>query len=144
MLVESSLDGFIMVGGYPLAAIADTAAVFPITLLPIVGDRADAILEQHPFFTTSVIPAEVYAGVPRIETLGVGAQLVVAADMDEQLVYGITRALWDKSNRKLFVSGPPKAQRLQLNTALQSVAIPLHPGAARFYAETSAVDEENL
>jgi TRAP transporter TAXI family solute receptor len=82
-----------------------------------------------------VLPADAYPGTAETPTVSVSAQWIVSADTDEALVYEITRALWHQRTRMLLDRGPPEASAIRLDTALARVAIPLHPGAARYYAE---------
>jgi TRAP transporter TAXI family solute receptor len=135
MLAEGELDGYFMVGGYPIYAIAHSADTTAIDLIPIMGEQAERIRDSHPFLSADIIPAGTYKGVGSVATLSVGALLVVSASVDDELVYGITRALWNPENRKILDSGNPNGKRIQLHRALDGVAIPLHPGAARFYDE---------
>jgi TRAP-type uncharacterized transport system substrate-binding protein len=60
---------------------------------------------------------------------------VVGAEVDEELVYGITEALWHENARKLLDNGHAKGKAITLETALDGIGIPLHPGAERFYRE---------
>jgi uncharacterized protein len=135
MLAHGDIDAFFMVGGYPIAAVALIAERVPIALLPIAGRDAERIVKAEPFFAVTEIPTDVYRGVPSTRTIGVGAQLLVMATMDDNLVYGITRALWDPRNRKVLDGGNPNGRRIQLATALDGLAVPLHPGARRYYTE---------
>ncbi len=135
MLAEGELDGYFMVGGYPINDVSHTAETTEIDLVSIMGKEAQRIREAHPFFSADVIPEGTYNGVGGAVTLSVGAQLVVAEKMNADLVYGITRALWHPNNRKILDSGPPNGKQIELHKALDGVAIPLHPGAARFYEE---------
>lgn len=135
LLLDGALDGFFMVGGYPLAAVSDIAGARPITLLPVRDAVAKRLLQEHSFFSRSTIPAGTYPGVPDVETLAVGAQLVVMAEASDDFVYAITRALWDPRNRRILDGGHPKGKLIQRDKALDGVVIPLHPGASRFYDE---------
>lgn len=134
-LRAKEIDAFVFVGGSPVPLIADLADSVAIRLLPLDGEAAHALRQQHPFLTVDVIPADTYRGVPGTVTLGVGALWVVSAELDPELVYGITRALWHKSTRKLLDEASPLARKIRLETALSGVPIPLHPGAERYYAE---------
>lgn len=134
-LVDGSLDGVFMVGGYPIAAITQAADSVDIVLIAVDGAPASAIIASHPFLVPTVIPADTYRGVAEVATLSVGAQLIVSAAMDTDLVHGIVRALWHPNNRRLFVEGHPNGARMRPEAALDGVAIPLHPGAERYYAE---------
>lgn len=137
-LRAGEIDALIFVGGGPVSAIADLAENLAIRLLPLDGEPAQALRQQHPFLTVDVIPADTYRGVPGTVTLGVGALWVVSAELDADLVYGITRALWHKSTRKLLDDASPLGREIRLETALNGVPIPLHDGAERFYAELGA------
>jgi TRAP transporter TAXI family solute receptor len=135
MLAEGKLDAFFYVSGDPVYAIAHLADEIDIDLVLIAGPVAEKVREAHPFLYSNIIPKGTYKGVGNIETLGVGAQLVVAETADDELIYGITQALWNPNNRKVLNSGHPNGKRIRLETALDGIAIPLHPGAARYYEE---------
>ena len=75
-----------------------------------------------------------------VTTLSVGAQWVTSADQPEDLIYGITAALWNDNTRKLLDSGHQKGKMITLETALDGVGIPLHPGAEKFYREKGMID----
>lgn len=135
MLIDDNLDAYFMVGGYPLSAIAHTADAVDIVLVPISSEAADKIVNAQPFFVRTTIPASTYKGVSETETLSVGAQLVVSEAADADLVYGILRAMYHPNTQKLFERGHLNAQHIGLETALDGIVIPLHPGAARFYEE---------
>lgn len=144
MLTAGEIDAFFMVGGQPIAAIARSAERNAIALLPITGRDAERVIGAEPFFSPTVIPRDAYNGVPATETIGVGAQLVVSADMDVDLVYAITRSLWDPRNRTVLDGGTPSGRRIRLQSALDGLAAPLHSGARRFYVEAGMMRAGNL
>lgn len=135
MLVADELDAYFMVSGYPMNAIAQTANSIPIRLVQIFGPEVDEIRKKFSFIGTDVVPEGTYTGVGDTVTLKIGAELVVSASSDDDLIYGVTRALWHKNNRKLLDTGHPLGKRIELHKALDGLAIPLHPGAARYYRE---------
>jgi TRAP transporter TAXI family solute receptor len=137
---EGALDAFIIVAGYPTGSVAELCATRGCELVPIDGPQVDALLKEYRFFARDVIPAGTYVGVPETPTLSVGAQWVVGAEVDEDLVYGITKALWHDNARKLLDDGHVKARAITLDTALDGVGIPLHPGAERYYREVGLLD----
>ncbi|HEX5078294.1 MAG TPA: TAXI family TRAP transporter solute-binding subunit [Geminicoccaceae bacterium] len=129
------LDAFIFVAGYPTASVEELCASAGCELVPIDGPQVDELLKNYRFFAKDVIPAGTYDDIPDTPTVSVGAQWVVGAEVDEELVYGITKALWHENARKLLDEGHPKGSSIRLETALDGIAIPLHPGAARYYRE---------
>ena len=64
------------------------------------------------------------------------ALFIVREDVKEDLVYAITKALWSDATRRLLETAHPAGKRIKLANAFDGVAIPFHPGAARFYRET--------
>jgi TRAP transporter TAXI family solute receptor len=135
------IDAIVLVGGSPIPAVADLADEVAIRLLPLDGEPAQALRQKYPFLTVDVVVADTYRGVPGTVTLGVGALWVVSADLDADLVHGITRALWHSSTRKLLDNASPLGRKIRLETALNGIPIPLHPGAERFYAERNRAPE---
>lgn len=139
MMREDELDGFFFVAGTPARAITNLAREVPLTLVPINGPEAEGLLKRYPFFAEHTILPGTYQNVPHTPTLSVGAQWIVDAKVDEDLVYQITKALWHPTNRALFDNSHPKARLITLQTALEGVGVPLHPGAQRYYAEIGLI-----
>ena len=133
---DGAMDAFFFVGGFPAGAIAELASQDDITLVPISGEEAQGILDEYSFFAENTVPAGTYEGVDEdVATLSVGAQWVTSADQPEELIYEVTKALWNDSTRALLDAGHAKGAEITAETALDGLGIPLHPGAERFYTE---------
>ncbi|MGA8262328.1 MAG: TAXI family TRAP transporter solute-binding subunit [Arenicellales bacterium] len=132
---SGDLDAFFIVAGFPVTSIRQLAESTDVTLVPIDGKERQRLIKDYRFFSSQSIRAGVYKGVGRTPSIGVRALWVTRSDMDNTLIYDITRALWNGSSRKLLGEGHPKAREIRLDTALDGVAIPLHPGAKRYYEE---------
>ena len=68
-------------------------------------------------------------------TVAVNGFLATSADQSDDLIYEVTKALWNKNSRKLLDNGHSKGKVIRLENALKGVKIPLHAGAERFYKE---------
>jgi TRAP transporter TAXI family solute receptor len=135
-MADGQLDAFFIVGGSPLAAIAQLAATKGIELYSMKDEERAKFLKAVPYYYEDPIKANTYEGVPyEVKSVAVGAQWVVSADVPEKTVYDVTAALWNDNSRKLFDAGHAKARDIQLSTALKAVSTPLHPGAEKFYKE---------
>ena len=132
---DNQLDAFFIVAGYPTGSVVELASSVGGELVPIDGPEAEAIIAKYGFFAKDTIPAGVYEGIGETPSLSVGAQWVVSAKVDEELVYNIAKAIWNEKSRKLLDAGHAKGKVITLETALNGVGIPLHPGAERFYKE---------
>lgn len=132
---DGQLDAFLTVTGAPSSGIAQLAAIAGLRLLSIPKDVQDKVIEQAPFYFSSPIAANTYEGQDYdVSTLAVGAQWLVSADQSEELIYGITKALWNDTTAKLL-KHHAKGKDVTLETALGGRGIPLHPGAERYYKE---------
>ena len=138
-LRNGKIDAFFVVAGYPTGSLVELASAVPIKLVPIDGAGAQALTEKYGFFSSSDIPAGTYKGVDGITTVAVGAQWLTSADEPEELIYEITKALWNDKTRKLLDVGHAKGKVITLESALDGIGIPLHPGAERFYREAGLI-----
>lgn len=138
-LRNGKIDAFFVVAGYPTGSLVELASAADIKLVPIDGDGAKALTDKYGFFSASDIPADTYQGVEQTTTVAVGAQWFTSAKEDEELIYNITKALWNKESRKLLDVGHAKGKTITAETALSGVGVPLHPGAERFYKEAGLI-----
>jgi len=134
-LRAGEIDGFFMVVGAPANAVVPLADDSLVSLVPITGPEADSLIKSYPFFSRAHIPSGTYFNVADTQTLAVGAQWLVSEAVPEDLVYEITRALWHKNTRQLLDKGHPRGREITLQTALDGLVVPLHPGARRYYSE---------
>lgn len=138
-LRNGKIDAFFVVAGYPTGSLVELASAVPIKLVPIDGAVASALTDKYGFFASSDIPTGTYQGVDGVTTVAVGAQWLTNADEPEDLIYQITKALWNDNTRKLLDVGHAKGKVITLDTALDGIGIPLHPGAERFYKEVGLI-----
>jgi TRAP transporter TAXI family solute receptor len=136
LMRDGQLDALILVAGYPAAAVTELVEAVGARLVPIVGPPVNALLEQHRFLTPADIPGDTYDGIESgTPTLGVPALWVATAELDDQLAFDITQALWNPATLKQLEQGHPKGSEIRPADALRGIAIPVHPGAARYYRE---------
>lgn len=134
-LRNGKIDAFFVVAGYPTGSLVELASAAEIKLVPIDGAGADALVEKYGFFAASDIPEGAYEGVGTTATVAVGAQWFTSAKEDDDLIYEITKALWNDNSRKLLDVGHAKGKTITPDSALNGVGVPLHAGAERFYKE---------
>ncbi len=138
-LRNGKIDAFFVVAGYPTGSLVELASAASIKLVPIDGPAAKALTDKYGFFASSDIPAGTYKDVAGVTTVAVGAQWLTNAKEDDELIYQITKALWNDKTRKLLDVGHAKGKVITLQSALDGIGIPLHPGAERFYKEAGLI-----
>lgn len=135
-LADGQLDAFFIVGGTPLSALTQLTSLKGMELYSLSDEERAAFIKAVPYYYEANIPAKTYEGVAyETKSVAVGAQWVVSADTPDDLVYEITKALWNDTTRKLLDNGHSKAKDIQLASALKAVNTPVHPGAEKFYKE---------
>lgn len=138
-LADGQLDGYFYAAGWPVSAMVQLASTKGMELHSFTDADMAKINELIPAYIPSKIPAGVYEGVDyEVKTPAVSAMLVVSSDLSEELVYGITKALWNSNTRKLLDNGHAKGKQITAETALDGVAalgVPLHAGSEKFYKE---------
>ncbi len=137
---NNQLDAYFIVAGYPTKSVKDLTNAIGADLIPIAGPAVQSIMKKYEFFASDIIPAGVYAGIGETKTLSVRAVWVVDVNLDSELVYQVTKAVWNPKARLLFDKGHPKAMEITLETALDGIGIPLHPGAERYYREIGLIN----
>ncbi len=134
---DETLDAFLLVSGVPANTITTLAADQMIDLLPIDSVVANRLGELLPPFRLSLIQSGIYDHVTITPSLSVGALWLVTEDLDADLVYEITRALWTPATATYLAENDrPLGPQINIENALMDVETPpLHPGAALYYKE---------
>lgn len=132
-LQDGNIDAFFCTSGVPTSAVAELARIGEIKLVPIDGDIAERIIEQYKTYIPYTIDAGTYKYVGETQTLGIKTVLVADNDLSSDDVYKITKSLFENGDKLMFaVAGDTDAD---INSATQSIAIPFHEGAKKYYAE---------
>lgn len=138
-LADGQLDAYFYAAGWPVAAMVQLASTKGMNLHSFTEEDMARIQDLIPSYIPSMIPGGTYEGVDNdTHTPAVSAMLVVSSDLSEELVYGITEALWNSNTRKLLDNGHPKGKLITPETALDGVmglGVPLHAGAEKYYKE---------
>ena len=131
LMKNRQLDATLQSAGLGVASIRDLASAVPITLVEVPG----AIIEKvgAPYVAVT-IPAGTYTGQEAdVATAGVVNFLVTRSDLSDDLVYGMTKGMFD--HLPDMVAAHAAAKAISLDDATKASPAPLHPGAARFYKE---------
>ena len=129
---DGKIDAAFIVAGAPTTAITDLCLTNDAHLIPIDGKVAETMMNSNPFYTTYKVPAGTYKGQDEdVTTVTVKATLIVSADVSEDTVYEVTKAIFED------IEGieHAKAAELSLENATSGMTVPFHKGAAKYFAE---------
>ncbi|MBE6967239.1 MAG: TAXI family TRAP transporter solute-binding subunit [Ruminococcaceae bacterium] len=133
-LKDGKIDAAFIVAGAPTAAITELCTTNDAYLVPIDGEIAQKVMDASPYYTTYEIPAGTYAGQDEaVVTITVKATMIVDADADEEVVYNLTKAIFD--NAADITKEHGKGAELSVENATSGMTAPFHAGAAKYFAE---------
>lgn len=134
-VMEDDVDAVHGFAGIPIKGLEEMTQETPTRLLEYTDEELRKILARNASYSRAIIPAGTYTGQNQpVETFGVKCLLCVSADMDEELVYTITKALYD-SIEEMAEEQPVMAEMQKEGFCYRDLSVPLHPGAEKFYIE---------
>lgn len=132
-MADGTLDAGFVVASYPVNAVEDINARVGIRILPIEAAVARLIRSRYPFMRPVKVPANSYAHqTSDVETVGIDNILVCRADLPDDLVYTLTKTLFE--SLPALAQGDTAARLIDPEQG-PITPITLHPGAARYYRE---------
>jgi TRAP transporter TAXI family solute receptor len=131
-LRDGGLDAVFYRGNDPNPLIQEMMRVPGVSFVPISRGQIETIRAHHPFLHSTSIPARIYGNHPEIETVGGDMLFACRADLPEDLVYWITRTLFE--SLPALSDSLPSLRQIDIEH-VQASPVPLHPGAVRFYRE---------
>ena len=135
MLQDGRIDAYFYTVGHPNGSFKEaTAGKRKVKFVPITN--IDKLLEKYPYYAKSVIPIEYYPNAENSEdvpTFGVKATLITSADVPDDVVYAVTKEIFD--NLEDFKKLHPAFGVMTKENMLEGLTAPLHPGALKYFKE---------
>ncbi|HRO11850.1 TAXI family TRAP transporter solute-binding subunit [Amaricoccus sp.] len=131
LIKNRQLDATLQSAGLGVASIRDLATSVPINVVAVPPEIVGKIGAP---FLSATIPAGTYDGQEAdVATAAVGNFLVTSADVPDEVVYAMTRLLFENLDRLAAAHAAAKA--IDPAKALDGMPVPVHPGAERYYRE---------
>jgi uncharacterized protein len=134
-LCDNKIDAMVFTVGHPSGSIQEATTTCETKLIPVTGAEVDQLVEDNPYYAKAVIPGGMYAGTDDdVETFGVKATFVSSAEVPDDVVYAVTKAVFENFDdfKKLH---PAFATLQQEDMVTQALSAPLHAGAEKYYQE---------
>ncbi|WP_434710718.1 TAXI family TRAP transporter solute-binding subunit [Pseudomonas sp. R1-1] len=136
LIKNRQLDATLQSSGLGMAAIRDLSSVMPLNYIAITPEVVSKI--GNPAYQSAMIPANTYDGQGEaVPTVAITNILVTRADLPDDVVYQMTRLLFENLPR--LGNSHSAAKDIKLETAAKNLPIDLHPGAERYYKEKGAL-----
>ena len=134
-LCDNKIDAYFWLVGHPSALTQETVSSCNAVLVNVTGPAIDRLIEDNSYYRKAVIPGGMYSGNPDdVVTFGVGATFVTSADVPDEVVYILAKAVL--GNLEDFKKLHPAFANLKAEEMISdSLSAPLHPGAVKAYKE---------
>ncbi len=134
-LCDNKVDAMVYVVGHPNGSIQEATTSCDSGLVPVTGPDIDKLVSTYPYYAKSAIPGGMYRGSDTdTSTFGVRATLVTSAKVPDDVVYNLTKSVFDNMDR--FKKQHPAFQILEPKEMVkQGLSAPLHPGAEKYFKE---------
>lgn len=131
LMKNRQLDATLQSSGLGVASLRDLASAVEIV---VVGIPEETVKKVGTPYVAATIPANTYTGqTEAVPTAAVVNYFVTHDGVKDDLAYAMTKAVFD--NLDTLAAAHSAAKSIKLETALQGLPVPLHPGAARYFKE---------
>lgn len=131
LMKNRQLDATLQSAGLGVASIRDLSSSVEIVVVEIPADIIEKVGQPY---LAATIPAGTYAGQEAdVATAAVQNFLVTRADLSEETVYAMTKAIYDHLDA--LVAAHAAAKDIAIDKAASDLPVPLHPGAEKYFRE---------
>lgn len=137
MLQDGRIDAFFYTVGHPNGSVKEAVSgATKVNFVAVPADVVKKLTDKFSYYADSEIPVDQYAGVANdanVPTFGVKATLVTSAKVSDDVVYAITKEVFE--NFEDFKQLHPAYGTLTKESMLKGLSAPIHPGAMKYYKE---------
>ena len=132
LMKNRQLDVTLQSAGLGVSALRDLAASMKIVVVEIPADIVARI--GDPAYQPATIPAGTYEGQTQdVAAIAIQNFLVTHEGVPTDTIYKITKSMWE--NLPALVAAHSAGKGIKKENALKGMAVPLHPGAEKYYRE---------
>nr|WP_239533980.1 TAXI family TRAP transporter solute-binding subunit [Thalassobacillus pellis] len=128
---DGTIDAAFITSGTPTGAVESLAATTDINIVKFGEGKIQELMDKVPFYSKDQIPAGTYGLEEAVDTVAVQAMMVAKSDLSEDLVYNITKSIFENTDKITHSKG----KQITVESAQEGIGIELHPGAKKYYDE---------
>jgi uncharacterized protein len=133
-LADGNLDAILVQAAAPTPALIQLAATKkPVRFLSIDDKTMQALMKEHPYMIPITLQKDMYKTDEPVKTFYTTIVVVVSKELETDLVYRITKEMFDNIDK--IRASHPSVKDFDLNSAVQGLPIPYHPGAVKYFKE---------
>lgn len=138
-LCDNKIDAMVYTVGHPSGAIQEATTACDSVIVEVNNAASNKLVSDNDYYRTATIPGGMYRGNDGdVQTFGVGATFVSSAEVPEDVIYNVTKAVFENFDdfRRLH---PAFANLKKEEMVADGLSAPLHPGAAKYYKEVGLI-----
>lgn len=141
-LKDGTIDAAFGVTGIPAAWLLDLESVKDVKLIPLGKEDMAKVLEGQPYWGSGAIPANTYKNQPEdVPVIAFWNMVVANASLSEDLIYHLCKVTYENIEELSKVD--PNFRTIAYEN-VGTMTIPLHPGAAKYYADQGVTIPDSL
>lgn len=141
-LQDGNIDAAFITAGTPTGAVQELSAQHDIKILSFEEDALADLLDEYSYYTEVQLDEDTYENFDATATtVAVQAMVIASNELSEDQVYDIMDAIFN--NLDVVANSHIRGEELNIETALDGMSVPLHPGAAKFYEDNPVEDSED-
>jgi len=131
-LRDGNVDVNMVIAGPPAGVAKELMETAKVRFISVETDVIEAMKEKYGYYLPVVFPKSMFGTPEDVTTIGGGVQWIVRDGLSEDVVYKMTKAVFEHLDEAKQIH--PVARYIDPQTAI-TVSIPLHPGAEKYYRE---------
>lgn len=147
LLRDDKIAAMFYTVGLGSSAIVEAAQTAPVTVVSIPQEQLDQLQQEYAFYTPFTIPGGTYPGVDEeVQTVTLKAMLGASSELSEDDVYTFMNTIFNEKLDAFFndIQNPNLKQFFTVDSGLEGMSIPLHPGAVKFFEEQDVEIPDDL
>jgi TRAP transporter TAXI family solute receptor len=142
-LKDGRIDVMLWTTGVPSAAIQELCISREINFIPTTKEAAAKISAEYPYYKLVELPAGSYKGMDKpYQTMLNNSLTTLKPALPEDMVYQMTKAIFSNLSKLGTIHNVFK--ELKLDNAVDTMPIPVHPGAFKYYKENKVPGLDKL
>jgi TRAP transporter TAXI family solute receptor len=137
LMKNRQIDATLQSAGLGVASIRDLATSIDIVVVEIPEEVVSKIDDAA--YQANLIPAGTYDGqADDVATISISNYLITHEEVPEEVVYAMTKGMFE--NLDQLIAAHAAGKGITLENAVKGMAVPLHPGAEKYYKEVGVVE----